>query len=105
MAEKNYTEVTLLGKSYVLGGAEQEAYLQRVATYVNSKAAELARTQGYLSRTEDFRYLMLILNLADDYFKAQAKVEELTKKQEELEQELYSVKHELVSSRMRHDET
>ena len=48
---------------------------------------------------------MLILNLADDYFKAQAKVEELTKKQEELEQELYSVKHELVSSRMRHDET
>ena len=105
MAEKNYTEVTLLGKSYVLGGAEQETYLQRVATYVNGKAAELAKTQGYLRQTEDFRYLTLILNLADDYFKAQAKVEELTKKQEALEQELYSVKHELVSSKIRHDET
>ena len=48
---------------------------------------------------------MLVLNLADDYFKAQAKVEELTKKQEAMEQELYSVKHELVSSKIRHDET
>ncbi len=105
MAAKNYTAVTLLGKSYVLGGAEQEGYLQRVATYVNGKAAELARTQGYLRQTEDVRYLMLVLNLADDYFKAQAKVEELTKKQEALEQELYSVKHELVSSKIRHDET
>lgn len=104
MAEKNYTEVTIMGKSYILGGSENEAYLQRVATYVNGRAAELSKTQGFLRQNQDYRNLMLIMNLADDFFKAQTQVEELKKKQEALEQELYSVKHELVASRMRHDD-
>ncbi len=104
MAEKHYTEVTLMGKNYVLGGAEDEAYLQRVATYVNSKAQELKRTQGFLRQTPDFQNLMLVMNLADDYFKSQNQVDALKQKQEQLEQEIYDLKHELVSSRMRHDE-
>ena len=104
MAEKHYTEVTLMGKNYVLGGAEDEAYLQRVDTYVNSKAQELKRTQGFLRQTPDFQNLMLVMNLADDYFKSQNQVDVLKQKQEQLEQEIYDLKHELVSSRMRHDE-
>ncbi len=104
MAEKNYTEVTIMGKSYLLGGNENEAYLQRVATYVNGRAADLSKTQGFLRQNQDYRMLMLIMNLADDYFKSQAQVEELVKKQKALEQELYSVKHELVSSKMRQEE-
>jgi len=104
MAEKNYTEVELMGKSYILGGPEDEETLQRVATYVNSKVAELKKTQGYLRQTQDFRYLMLVMNLADDYFKSQNEVEALRKRQEEMEQEIYSLKHELVSSKLRHDE-
>lgn len=104
MAEKNYTEVTIMGKSYILGGSENEAYLQRVATYVNGRAAELAKTQGFLRQNQEYRNLMLIMNLADDFFKSQAQLEELKQKQEALEQELYSVKHELVSAKMRHDD-
>ena len=105
MAEKHYTEVTLMGKNYVLGGAEDETYLQRVATYVNSKAQELKKTQGFLRQTPDFQNLMLVMNLADDYFKAVNQAEALKQKQEQLEQEIYDLKHELVASRMRRDET
>ena len=90
MAEKNYTEVTLMGKTYELGGYEDESYLQRVATYVNSKEAELKKTQGYLRQNADFRNLMLVMNLADDYFKMMNQVEALKARQEQLEQEIYS---------------
>ena len=104
MAEKNYTEVTLMGKSYVLGGTEEEAYLQRVATYVNSKVQRLKKTQGFLRQSAEYQNLQLVLNLADDYFKSQAQVDELKEKQKELEQEIYNLKHELVASRIRHEE-
>ena len=104
MAEKNYIEVNLMGKSYILGGSEDEAYLQRVATYVNGKEAELKRMQGYLRQNADFQHLTLLLNMADDYFKALRQVENLKAKQEQMEQEISNLKHELVSSRIRYEE-
>lgn len=103
MGEKNYTEVNLLGKTYNLGGYEDEAYLQRVATYVNSKSAELKKTQGYLRQPTDFRQVLLALNLADDYFKAQNRIAALEAKQELLEREIYELKHELVSRQINYE--
>lgn len=97
MAEKTFTEVNLLGKTYNLGGYEDEAYLLRVATYVNGKASELKKTAGYLRHPADFRQVMLALNLADDYFKAQEQISALKTRQEELEREIYELKHELAS--------
>ena len=64
MAEKNYIEVNLMGKNYILGGSEDETYLQRVATYVNGKEAELKRKQGYLRQNADFQHLTLVLNIS-----------------------------------------
>ncbi|MBQ4425147.1 MAG: cell division protein ZapA [Lachnospiraceae bacterium] len=103
MAEKNYTEVNLIGKTYKLGGYEEESYLQHVATYINGKQAELMRMQGFLRQKEDYRQMMLLLNVADDYFKATQQCEALRAKQEELEKTIYELKHELVSSRMRYE--
>ena len=100
MAEKTFTQVTLLGKTYHLGGYEDEAYLQRVATYVNSKLSTLRGTSGFLRQTPEMQQAMLALNLADDYFKSQEKVEELKLRQDQLERTIYELKHELVSLRM-----
>ncbi len=100
MADKNFTQVNLLGKVYNLGGYEDEAYLQRVATYVNGKAGELRATAGFLRQTPEMQQVMLSLNLADDYFKSQEKVEELKARQEQLERTVYELKHELVARRM-----
>ena len=41
METKNYTQVLIDGKIYTLGGSEDEAYLQRTASYVNDKIAGL----------------------------------------------------------------
>ena len=100
MADKIFTDVNLLGKTYRLGGYEDEAYLQRVATYVNGKWRELRGTSGFLRQNPEMQQVMLSLNLADDYFKSQEKVEELKSRQEQLERSLYELKHELVSLRL-----
>ncbi len=100
MADKIFTQVNLLGKTYNLGGYEDEAYLQRVAAYVNGKAGELRATSGFLRQSPEMQQVMLSLNLADDYFKSQDKVEELKARQEQLERTIYELKHELVSIRM-----
>lgn len=104
MADKIFTDVNLMGKTYRLGGYEDEAYLQRVATYVNGKAGELRRTAGFLRQTPEMQQVMLSLNLADDYFKSQDKVEELKARQEQLERTIYELKHELVSRRMTNED-
>ncbi len=100
MADKIFTDVNLMGKMYRLGGYEDEAYLQRVAAYVNSKWTTLRGTSGFLRQKPEMQEVMLALNLADDYFKSQEKVEELKLQQEQLEKSIYELKHELVSLRM-----
>ena len=104
MADKNFTQVNLLGKTYELGGYEDEIYLQRVATYVNGKASDLRGTAGFLRQSPEMQQVMLSLNLADDYFKAQEKLEALKARQEKLERTIYELKHELVSRRMTEEE-
>ena len=104
MADKNFTQVNLLGKTYELGGYEDETYLQRVATYVNGKASDLRGTAGFLRQSPEMQQVMLSLNLADDYFKAQEKLEALKVRQEKLERTIYELKHELVSRRMTEEE-
>ncbi len=47
MSSKNKTEVLIDGKIYTLSGYESEEYLQRVATYINNKLAELKKLDGY----------------------------------------------------------
>ncbi len=103
MAEKTYTEVNLMGKTYNLGGYEDESYLQRVSTYTNGKQAELIKTQGFLRQKEEMRQLLLVLNITDDLFKSLQQTEALRAKQEELEKTIYELKHELVANRLKHE--
>lgn len=103
MTGKNYTEVTIGGKSYTLGGYEEEEYLQRVATYINGKMNELRKTQGFLRQTADFRAVMLQLNIANDYFKAQSKAAALEARVEMLEKEVYDLKYELASNQINYE--
>ena len=49
----------------------------------------------------DMRQLLLNLNIADDYFKAVAKNEELQGIVDKKENDLYDIKHELVAAQMK----
>ena len=69
MDTKNYTQVLIDGKIYTLGGSEDEAYLQKAASYVNEKITTMHALPGFSKQSADYQQLMLLLNIADDYFK------------------------------------
>lgn len=101
MADKNTaTEVLIDGKVYHLSGADP-AYLQQVSGYINSKILELKKSKTWRGLDSDYRQLFLNLNIADDYFRERNEAEELKKKNEDLEKELYSMKHEIVSTKLK----
>lgn len=104
MKDKNYAEVLIDGKIYTLGGAEEEMYLQKVAAYINDKISQLRKQPGFSKQSSEYQSIMTQLNLADDYFKASGRVDELERQNAELEKQVYSLKHELISTQMKLEE-
>lgn len=101
MSSKNKTEVLIDGKIYTLSGYESEEYLQRVATYINNKLAELKKLDGYAKLSQELKSILLELNVADDYFKAKNQVEMVEEELAQKDQELYDLKHELISTQIK----
>ena len=93
--------VRIDGKIYTLSGYESEEYLQRVATYINNKLAELKKLDGYARLSQELKSILLELNVADDYFKAKNQVEMVEEELAQKDQELYDLKHELISTQIK----
>ena len=90
MDTKNYTQVLIDGKIYTLGGTEDEAYLQKAASYVNEKIATMHAIPGFSKQGADYQQLMLLLNIADDYFKAKENADQMEEQKDRMEKETYS---------------
>lgn len=105
MAAKNGTEVVIGGKVFTLGGYESEDYLQKVATYINSKIAECAKIDNYRRLSSDLQNVLLQINLADDYFKLQSENYRLEGEFENKDKELYEIKHELITAQIKLENT
>ena len=101
MSSKNKTEVLIDGKIYTLSAYESEEYLLRVATYINNKLAELKKLDGYARLSQELKSILLELNVADDYFKAKNQVEMVEEELAQKDQELYDLKHELISTQIK----
>ena len=101
MNEKTDAQVVIGGRTYTLSGYEIEDYLHKVAEYLNGKIDELGADPDYGKLPVDMRQLLLNLNIADDYFKAVAKNEELQGIVDKKENDLYDIKHELVAAQMK----
>ena len=101
MSSKNKTEVLIDGKIYTLSGYESEEYLQRVATYINNKLAELKKLDGYGRLSQENKSILLELNVADYYFKAKKQVEMIEDELTQKDQELYDLKHELIGAQIK----
>lgn len=99
--EKNSTEVCIAGKIYTVAGYEEEDYIQKVAAYINTKISDLKQSGDFLRQGPDFFHMMVELNLADDYFKIRRHADMLEKKLDDMEKELYGLKHDLVSAQMK----
>ena len=103
MASKTDTEVIIGGKVFTLCGYESEEYLQRVATYINTKLSDFKKSDFFRRQTIDMQATMIELNIADDYFKAKKIADELESSIEERDKEIYDLKHELISAQIKLD--
>ena len=101
MAAKHYAEVLIDGKIYTLGGMEEEHYLQKVASYINEKTSNLRKQEGFTKQGQEYQSVMLALNIADDYFKSTDQAAALEKQNSDMEKEVYSLKHELITTQMK----
>ncbi|MBP3543668.1 MAG: cell division protein ZapA, partial [Lachnospiraceae bacterium] len=53
MSSKNTVQVLIDGKVYTLSGYEDEDYLNKVASYINNKLAELKTNDGFRRLNRD----------------------------------------------------
>ena len=104
MAVKNTAKVIIGGKIITLGGYESEEYFQKVASYINKKMDELSAMPGYSRQPMETKHTLISLNITDDYFKAKKQAEVFEQDLQQKDQEMYDLKHELISLKMQMEE-
>lgn len=104
MAAKKSTDVMIAGKVYTLSGYEEEGYLQRVASYINTKISEITERDEFRRIPNDMKSILIQLNIADDYFKARSQYENAEENYKKAEKDLFELKHELVDTQMKVEE-
>lgn len=105
MPNRNDTEVIIGGKVLTLSGGESADYLQKVASYINSKIEEVKRIDSYRLLPPDKQGIFLNLNIADDLFQARSEISSLEDEISAKEKELYNIKHELIASQIKLENT
>ena len=105
MSTKTDTEVIIGGKVFTLSGYESEEYLQKVASYINNKVTEYGKVDSFRRQPLDTQNVLLQLNIADDYFKAKQQIGLLEEELQNKEKEMYDLKHELIASQIKLENT
>ena len=101
MIGNNDIEVVIGGKVVTLSGSESEEYLQKVASYINNKIAEYSNVDSFRRQPADMQNVLLLLNIADDYFKIKKEIDSLQDEIDAKDRELYDLKHELIASQIK----
>lgn len=105
MSAKTDTEVIIGGKVLTMSGHESEEYLQKVASYINNKLSDYNKLDGFRRQPLDTQNILIQINIADDYFKAKSKIEDLEQELRAKENELYDLKHELIATQIKLENT
>lgn len=98
MSSKNYIDVVIDGKIYNIGGFESEAYLQKVAAYINNMISDFKENESFRMQKPDMQRILIEINIANDYFKAKKQADALEDDLSMREKEVYDLKHELILS-------
>lgn len=104
MSSKTDIQVVIGGKVYTLSGYESEAYLQKIALYINNKMTELNDMPNCKRLSPDMKNVLLQLNMADDYYKAKNQITALESDIEDKDKVEYDLKHELIAAQIRIEE-
>ena len=91
---ENKVEVVIDGEIITLKSAENEDYMQKLARYIDRKLALAKMNNANASINERIRTVYLAINVADDYFKAQERLDALEAEHEKYILELGHVQEE-----------
>lgn len=97
MNKQNDVEVYISGRVYNMAGYESAEYMQKIATYINAKNAELSHQEGYHARSDAEKNVLMQINLADDYFKLKKSLEETAVESEGKSREIAELKRENIT--------
>jgi len=86
--------VRICGEEHTLKSNEGEAYLQRLAHYVERKIEDLVAVNVTASINERVRTHLVALNIADDYFKANEREARMSAEQEKYIDEISRMQQE-----------
>lgn len=98
MNTMNDVEVIINNKRYTLSGYESGDYLQKIASYINTKHTEFKIMESYNKLDVDMRNILMQINIADDYFKVVSQVKEMNDEADVKGNELFDLKHEVIST-------
>lgn len=101
MNGKNDVDVLIDGRKYTLCGFESGEYLQRVASYINEKYGELKSKDYYNNLDLDLKNVLLAINIADDYFKAQKGAKEQKAESESKDKMIFDMKHNIIDLQLK----
>ncbi len=101
MVSEKSVKVVIGGKVLTLTGYEEEDYLTKVAAYINNKIDELNQMSELRAQPAATKAVLVEVNIADDYFKAKTKVEQLQADLDARDKEIYDLKHELISNKLK----
>lgn len=97
MKKMNDVEVIINNKRFTLSGYESEEYLQKVASYINSKYAEFKSKDHFGRLDSEVSNVLIEINIADEYFKALKKINELEEESNTKNNDIFNMKHEVIS--------
>lgn len=98
MNTMNDVEVIINNKRYTLSGYESGDYLQKIASYINTKHTEFKMLESYNKLDVDMRNILMQINIADDYFKVVNQVKDMNEEADVRGNELFDLKHEVIAT-------
>ena len=105
MKTRTDIEVIIDNKRYTLCGYESEEYLQKVASYINGKYAELKKQDNaYRMMDAEMKGILMQINLVDDYFKLKKQLDEAENINGKQKNEIFNLKNEIVALKNRMEE-
>ena len=75
--QKNKLNVTIFNEQYAIKGEADQAYIEKVASYVDNKMEQIAEMNEMLSAKQIA--VLVALNLADEYLQLRHDYDELIK--------------------------
>ncbi|MBO6260715.1 MAG: cell division protein ZapA [Lachnospiraceae bacterium] len=104
MAEKKTIRVLIDNKVMTMSSCESEEYMQKVANYINNRIEECENVRAFHGAAPDIRHRLLEINIADDFLKAQARINELEQELKAKNNDLDDIKHDSINKAMMADD-